>query len=186
MEQEQEETYAGPVAVRDFDPIAAKSSRAWNRTAAGTYFLPAGRDAYVFLVQLADGWSVAWSTARNTPYSCPSRLHEPDCIARHGKRGAVTNHAGMDLEMAMTWGEDLAVDMGADPFETLTRKRAPWRSKPASPAQKGEARRLGIKFPDAIKAGELSDRISKVRASQRIDPIVKVLSKQVQQQEERA
>lgn len=173
-----EEHYAGPINVKDFDPIATKSSRAWIKTSGGTYFLPAGRDAYVFLVQLPAGWAVAWSTTRNTSYVCPLRMHEPDCAVRHGKRGAVTEHQGMDLEMAMTWGEDLAVDMGADPMETLTRKAAPWRRKAATDPQKKEATRLGIKFSDAAKAGELSDRISKIKASARIDPVVGALVKQ--------
>lgn len=188
VEQEQEDHYAGPVAVRDFDPIAAGSSRAWLRTEGGAYFLHAGKEGYVFLVPAGSGpYSVAWCTrSSRAPWVCPLSVHDSDCEPRHGKLGGLTEHAGLDAELAFAWGEDLAVDMGADPYETLTRKAAPWRRKPASDAAKGEATRLRIKFPDTIKAGELSDRISKVKASQRIDPIVGVLSRQVQQQEERA
>lgn len=127
------------------------------------------------------GWAVAWcTTSHRTPWTCPSSVHDDECTPRHGKVGALTEHRGMDLEMAMTWGEDLAVDMGADAGETLTRRAAPWRRRPASEAAKGMARGMGVKFPDAIKAGELSDRISKVRASQRIDPVSNALVKQAQ------
>lgn len=188
VEQDPEDHYAGPVAVKDFDPIAASSSRAWLRTEGGAYFLPAGKEGYVFLVPAGSGpYTVAWCTkSHRTPWVCPLSVHDQDCEPRHGKLGGLTEHAGLDAELAFAWGEDLAVDMGADPYETLTKRSAPWRRKPASDAAKGEARRLGIKFPETIKGGELSDRISKVKASQRIDPIVAVLSKQVAKQEERA
>lgn len=177
VEGEQEEQYAGPVAVKDFDPLTANSSRAWGKTAGGAYFLPAGKQGYVFLVELPDGWAVAWATqSHRTPWLCPLSDHDTECQPRHGRLGGVTEHRGMDLEMAMTWGEDLAVDMGADPYETLTRKAAPWRKKPASEAMKGLAAGLGIKFSPTIKAGELSDRITKIKASQRIDPVVRVLT----------
>lgn len=188
VEQDAEEHYVGPVEVKDFDPIAAQSSRAWNRTEAGAYFLPAGKEAYVFLVPVGSGpYTVAWCTkSARSPYVCPMSEHGPECLPRHGKLGALTEHSGLDLEMACTWGEDLAVDMGADPYETLTKRSAPWRRLPATIPQKGEAQRLGIKFGAGIRAGELSDRISKVKASARIDPVVTVLAKQVQQQEETA
>jgi len=175
IEEDPEEHYAGPVEVRDFDPLAARSSRAWNKTNAGIYFLPAGKSAYVFLVEMSDGWAVAWASKANAPYVCQLSAHDAECEPRHGKRGALTEHRGMDLEMAMTWGEDLAVDMGADPMETLTKKAAPWRKKPASTQAKGMAQGLGIAFQSDIKAGELSDRISKVMASRRIDPVASAL-----------
>lgn len=177
FEPDEEVQYRGPVTVKDFDPIVNRSSRAWNKTEKGVYFLSAGKEAYVFLVQLHDGWAVAWCTAKNKAYVCSSRMHD-DCIDRHGKRGAVTEHRGLDLEMAMTWGEDLAIDMGSDPFETLTRKAAPWRRRPATDPQKTEATRLGIKFSESTKAGELSDRISTIKASSRIDPVVGALARQ--------
>jgi len=180
IEEDPEEHYVGPVEVRDFDPLAAKSSRAWNKTAGGTYFLPAGKGAYVFLVELPDGWAVAWANKTNSPYVCPLSAHDDECTPRHGKRGALTEHRGMDLEMAMTWGEDLAVDMGSDPMETLTKKAAPWRKKPASSAAKGMAQGLGIAFPADIKAGELSDQINKIVGSRRIDPVANALVKQAQ------
>lgn len=188
VEADPEEHYVGPVAVTDFDPIAAKSSRVWLKTTGGAYFLPAGKEAYVFLVPVGSGpYTVAWCTrASRSPYVCASRMHEPECTSRHGQLGGLTEHAGLDLEMALTWGEDLAVDMGADPYETLTKRSAPWRAKPASDPAKREAQRLGIKFGDKIKGGELSDRISKIKASARIDPIVNVLAKQVAKQEETA
>jgi superfamily II DNA or RNA helicase len=183
VEDAPEEHYAGPVAVKDFDPLAAKSSRAWNKTATGVYFLPAGKDAYVFLIELPDGWAVAWVNKTNSPFVCPSRMHDDDCTSRHGKRGALTEHRGMDLEMAMTWGEDLAVDMGADPMETLTKKAAPWRRGPAKDKPKALATSLGIQFSPDIRAGELSDRISRVMASRRVDPVAKALVEQAQRVE---
>lgn len=172
--------YTGEVEYRDFDPLAARSARTWGKTKAGNYFVPAGKDAYVFLHETEPGkFTVAWrvKNARTPMYLCcgtDAPIKGCVCGKREARRGGTTEHRDLDLEMAMAWGEDLAVDMGADPFETFTKKLAPWRRKPASPAARSMARSLGIKVTDdePIKAGELSDRINTIVASKVIDPLV--------------
>lgn len=170
--------YHGPVEVKEFDPLAAKSTRAWGKTKAGHYYLPAGwstrehpnRGAYVFLVPAGTGpYTVSWCTATGGAYDCPARVHDVECEARHGRKGAITEHRGLDLETALGWAEDLAVDMGADPYESATKKTAPWRRKPASPAQLGTARQHGCPVRDGMRAGEVSDMIDKVKASGIVD-----------------
>lgn len=190
VEQDPEHFYVGPVEVKEFDPLKAKSSRAWNHTAKGTPFLPAGREAYVFLVPGVEpgSWTVAWSTkdSRSRRYACgPDGVPAAYCVCGRscsGRPGDLTEHRDMSLEMAMAWAEDLAVDMGADTADLVSRKKAPWRRKPATTPQKDMARSLGIKFPEDIRAGELSDRISKIIASRRIDPIMAVLAKRTETQ----
>jgi len=185
LEEDPAHFYVGPVEVKDFDPLAARSSRQWLHTGGGTAFLPAGKEAYVFLVPAGgpDAWTVAWATKSNATrrYACgQDRIPGPYCECGRGcsgRPGDLTEHTDLDLEMAMTWAEDLAVDMGADPGETLTKKKASWRKRVATDAQKGMARNLGITFPEGIRAGELSDSISKIVATRRIDPIVKVLNR---------
>jgi superfamily II DNA or RNA helicase len=185
VEQDPEHFYVGPVEVKEFDPLKAKSSRAWNHTAKGTPFLSAGKEAYVFLVPGAEpgSWTVAWSTKSSTTrrYACgPDRIPAAYCQCGRscsGRPGDLTEHRDMALEMAMAWAEDLAVDMGADAEGFSRKKKAPWRKAPAKPAAKDYARTLGIKFPEDIRGGELSDQIDKIIASRRIDPIVAVLNR---------
>ena len=181
--------YSGAVVVRDFDPLAARSTKVWTKTEAGLYFVPAGEDAYVFLCPGAEPstYSVAWvgKDRRAVRYVCcadaPSRRCR--CGQREAKPGGFTEHVDLDLEMAMAWAEDLAVDMGADPFESLTKKTAPWRRRRATdyPKMITKARGLGIVVDPArlereaskpLRAGELSDLINKVIATRRIEPVV--------------
>lgn len=188
VEQDPEHFYVGPVEVKEFDPLAAKSSRAWRHTTGGTPYLPASKEAYVFLVPGAEpgSWTVAWCTKSSTSrrYACgPDGIPAPYCECGQrcsGRPGDLTEHQNMALDMAMVWAEDLAVDMGADVADMLTRKRAPWRRRAASDDAKTYARSLGVRFEEGIKGGELSDQIDKIVASRRIDPVVRVLAKQTQ------
>jgi superfamily II DNA or RNA helicase len=190
--------YTGPVEVVDFDPLAARSSKVWLRTKAGVYFLRGGEDAYVFLAPgAAPGtYSVAWCgrTARDTRYVCCGNHFSPRCSCgqRRAVPGAITGHADLDLEMAMAWGEDLAVDMGT-PAMDLAGKGASWRKVRASerPKMVMLARNLGIRLDPArlypaippaagvrpMRAGELSDLINRVQATRRIDPVVEKIVK---------
>jgi superfamily II DNA or RNA helicase len=183
--------YTGPVEVVDFDPLAARSSKVWLRTKAGVYFLRGGEDAYVFLAPgAAPGtYSVAWCgrTARDTRYVCCGEAPAVRCVCgqRRAVPGAITEHADLDLEMAMAWGEDLAVDMGT-PAMDLAGKGASWRKLRAStkPKMVMLARNLGIRVDPArldgdrpMRAGELSDRIARVQATRRIDPVVEKIVK---------
>ena len=167
VEPDAPEHWTGPVKVREFDPLASRSTRNWGKTKGGAYFMPAGKAAYVFIV---DG-AVVWCTRDGRPYVCPSRMHDARCIPLHQRRGGITEHRDLDLETAMGWAEDLAVDMGQDPYETLTSKKAPWRKRKASDntRQMGMAQALGIKVREGMRAGELSDLIDTIMATRVVD-----------------
>ena len=192
--EEESRYYAGPVEVRDFDPLAARSSKIWNKTEGGIYFLPAGEDVYVFLAPGSGpgSFTVAWcgKERRHERYVCCGEVpgRTCSCGGRVAKRGMFTEHADLDLEMAMGWAEDLAVDMGADPYQSLASKGASWRRKRASmyPKMISYGRGLGVKIPaervdpeattNVLRAGELSDLINRIQATRRIDPIAEKLS----------
>lgn len=167
-----DEFYTGPVEVTEFDPLMRQSDKVWIKTKGGTYFLPAGKVAYVFLVpsrEVPNGWNVAWSTARHY-----ERIG--------GKAGGWTEHLGLSLEMAMSWAEEVAVDLGGQEMGAmLAGKYRGWRKGRVSTKALALADNLGIPVPmkedgvPAIKAGELSDLISTVMATKRIDPIIDVL-----------
>ncbi len=100
-----------------------------------------------------------------------------------GRPVGMTVHRGLPLDQAMVWAEDLAVDMGVD--LNTAKKSAPWRRKPASEKLVRFARRLGVKLtpvdgdPTGMavqeRMGEVSDRVTIVTGSQRIDPLVKLV-----------
>lgn len=174
--------YAGQVEVVEFDPLAAASSKAWKRTKGGAMFLNAGKEAYVFLLPGAAGtFTVAWCTVKGTRYACHRRMHDADCEAMHGKRGAVTEHADLEPELAMAWAEDVGMALGFDPLGTYSDKGAPWRKAVPSEEMISLAQRLGVATAPyergadrrGGKAGRLSDEIDRVRASGRVDGIVR-------------
>lgn len=188
--------YTGDVVTRDFDPLGADNrSKVWVRTDGGTYFVPAGTDAYVFIMEYPTRgrWSVAWCTKSQATrlYECKpatgTRFAEdeaPNRACRCGNRCAgravgMTQHADLDLELAMTWAEDLAVDMGADTMN-LANKRARWRSGLPSEKTVNLAKSLGIKVGEKDNAGKVSDLISKMMGSKRIDPLVRRVQEAMQ------
>jgi len=203
VEEDGPNFYDGEVVTKDFDPLAAGAasrSKVWLKTTEGTYYVPAGTDAYVFIMEYpkTGRWSVAWCTkyAAQRLFECRTpnlRLAEeeaPSRVCRCGKKCpgravALTPHRDMDLEVSMSWAEDLAVDMGADTLN-LANKKARWRA--AQPSEKmvnfakGLGVRLTVKETDPVtgqvlayheNGGKVSDAISKIEASRRIDPLVK-------------
>ncbi len=165
--------YVGDTTSREFDPLGRPSTAVWLKTKGGTFFLPAGRDAFVFIMQYpAPGqWSVAWCSKTNSV-----RFKLVDGAPRVGfgtdaRPVGMTEHRGLPLDQALVWASDLAVDMGADGLQTAARK-APWRKKPASEKMKNLAKAVGIKTDAPMTAGALSDLITTVTGSRRIDPIV--------------
>lgn len=188
VKEDEAPVWRGDTVAVDFDPLGNASARAkvWLRTGDGNYFVPAGKHAYVFIMEWpkAGRWSVAWCTVdmRTPLYLCTAGLHGegdvpfvrpqrvPPCCKP--KYVATTKHRGVSLEEAMVWAEDLAADLGAASLNTASRT-APWRKKLASDKMIGHAMNLGIKLPDGpVKAGEVSDLIAKVEATRRIDPLV--------------
>jgi superfamily II DNA or RNA helicase len=172
VDADQPEYWTGDVVSREFDPMGRPSPKVWLKTRGGTFFMPAGKTGYVFLVEWPEphAWSVAWCSKNNsTAYSV-----DPDGVPRPawpGKVLGMTEHRGLSLEEAMVWAGDLAQDMGTD-LDASNRKAA-WRKKKPSEGMLGLARSLGIKIVEgAPTAGKLSDQITVKIGSGRIDPIV--------------
>lgn len=167
--------WRGPTVSREFDPLGRPSTKVWLRTKGGTFFVPAGRTAYVFIMEYpARGqWSVAWCGKTN--------MDRP--VEGDRRPVGMTVHRGLPLEEALVWAEDLAVDMGAD-LNTAD-KKAPWRKRVPSEKMLGLARTLGIKikghttdaglFVPDVRQGELSDEITIVIGTRRIDALVKAV-----------
>jgi superfamily II DNA or RNA helicase len=137
----------GPLVSEIVDLFGTRR-QAWLRTHRGVWFLSSGEH----LVFLTPGEVGAYNVAR-----CPTR----------GAGGEFLQE-GVDLDMAMSWGEQYALD-------TLTRKGAQWRKGVPTEGQKRMALDLGIVIGEKSK-GELSDAISTVVASQRIDAMPCVAS----------
>lgn len=163
--------YRGPVEVREFDPLARKSSKVWIRTDGGSYFVPAGKHAYVFIMEYPSPglWSVAWAGVYGSTRMAPGTDGVPR-LAPQGRSVGMTAHRGLPLDQAMVWAEDLAVDMGADTMN-LANKRAAWRRGQPSEKTVRLAEGLGIAV-EGLNAGKVSDRIGIVLGSRRIDPLV--------------
>ncbi len=124
--------------------LFGSSHSVWLRTRKGVWFLPAG-DQLVFL---APGQDVgAYLVGR---------------ISQGVGEWLVSD--GVDLELAMTCGEQHAETVGGK----LTRKGAQWRKGEVRGAQLKMATRLGIPT-DGLTRGEVSDEISRVLASGQLD-----------------
>lgn len=168
--------YRGEVVVRDFDPLAAKSSKVWIKTKGGSYFVPAGKTGYVFIAEYPSAglWSVCWAGTYGSTRMTPDADGVPR-LDSSGRSVGMTAHRALPLDQAMVWAEDLAVDMGADTLN-LANKRAAWRRAEPSEKTVRLAGTLGIEV-EGRKAGQISDEIGVVLGSNRIDPLVKGMRK---------
>lgn len=174
--------YMGDVEIRDFDPLGqSDSSKVWIKTDGGTFFVPAGKSAYVFIMEYprAGQWSVAWCAKDTNGGIGAADIADPELrrvMRLEGTTGrksvAMTTHGALPLEEAMTWAEEIAADLGADTLN-LANKKAPWRRKPASANMVNMARALGIDASTSDTAGKVSDRITKILGTRRIDPLVR-------------
>lgn len=177
------EEYYGAVAAEDFDPLARTGIGAWLQTAGGTYFLPVGKEAYVLLVPSEEpgAWDVAYLTqnARNFLHvGCPGMdtyvSLDPTCSCGAGHRGVnadLTEHKGLSLDMATSWAEEVLEDLGGSSALVLAGAKKPWRKKEVTENQKPFCRSRGLD-PETLTRGEVSDLMSTVKASQRIDPVI--------------
>jgi superfamily II DNA or RNA helicase len=151
---ETEYVHGETIEVDEVD-LFARSHAAWLKTTGGVWMLPAGQ-AHVFLAPAGGGgrWNVAVYGA-----------HE-------GARVAEFRYRRINLDAAMSWGEEVVRELGG---RALVNRKGNWRkpNTPPSEAQKIKANRLGIKFPEDISKGDLSDMITVKIASGQIDPIVK-------------
>jgi superfamily II DNA or RNA helicase len=154
------EEYYGETVTQDFDPLNRTGIGAWLQTDGGTYFLPAG-EVYVLIApgQEVNTWDVAWLAQKaNAPVN--------------GSMGDLTEHQGLSLEMACSWAEEVVEDFGG---RVLADRRQTWRRKEPSAPQAAWCERRGVDIQGKTK-GEVSDLMSMVFASQRIDPIIGMLA----------
>lgn len=156
------EEYYGETRAVDFDPLNRTGVGAWLRTTGGTYFLPVGKEAYVLIVESEEPgrYDVAW-------------LAQHPAKPFNGSMGDLTEHRGLALDMACSWAEEVLEELGGADALLLAGKGKSWRyRKDLSDTQVDMAERLGIEVTEGINRGTLSDRISEVMASRRIDPVV--------------
>lgn len=128
--------------------LFAGSKAAWTMTPKGVAFINCG-EATVFLWPAKTGlWTVC-------------------TVVKGSKAWNRTEHAGLDLGMAMAWGEAIAEEAGS--FSTA--KSARWRKSPASEAQLSFAASLGLDVK-GMGRGEVSTAIDTRLAARRFDPHV--------------
>lgn len=142
------ETVDGPLVSTEVDLFRGSSSL-WLQTYKGVWFLPAG-DRYIVIVRDAERkYDVVAMSAK----------------VRGDSRWVIR---GVDsLGYAMSWAEDDVTG----PELTVASKARPWRARQPSQAQKDLADRLGLIRAPAMRQGEVSNMISIVFASRRIDPL---------------
>jgi superfamily II DNA or RNA helicase len=190
--------YLGPVEVVDFDPMGRPTTSVWLKTKGGTFFVPSGMTAYVFIMQYPEPgqWSVCWCTKEPSGrrYECGTGeegVPRPVCTCGKkcsGRPVGMTIHRGLPLDQAMVWAEDLAVDMGTD--LNTAKKTAAWRKKPTSPKLINYAKGLGVKMTPLDESlgvamgvkermGEISDKVSIINGTRRIDPIVQAVHRKM-------
>lgn len=138
----------GPLVAEVVDLFGA-SRQAWLRTPRGVWFLQAGDDL-VFIAPSSTGMPGRYAVAK-----CPVYV-----------QGGEFLRDGLDLDMAMSWGEHHAGEA-----KELTRKSAGWRKRQPSSGQLGKAAQLGIIVQPFATMGDVSDAIGAAIAAGRIDPM---------------
>lgn len=184
VEEDKPNFYTGPVEAVEFDPLGKPAaSKAWIKTDDGTFFLPGGTQAYVFLMEWPKPgqWAVAWcskSSRQGIPFCSieylPMQCKHNECVKM--RVAAITRATGLSLEDAMVTAEDLAVDLGTDTINLANRK-ARWRKLPATQKMVNLARSLGIQASTSDTGGKVSDRIGKIEGTRRIDPLVRSIKR---------
>ena len=137
---------------RDLDLFKASPAYQWLRTAGGVQFIPLGGNGEIVLWPSREEslWDVAW---------VPDKSREP----------WQRLHEGLDLGMAMAWGESEAEERSA----INTGRSASWRKKKASEAQLGYAESLRCPVEEGMRAGDVGDLISIALASRKIDKVAR-------------
>lgn len=145
--------------TKDVDLFIGSPAYQWLRTAKGVQFIPLGGTGDVILwpSQTEGLWDVVHAPEELGPDRRPRRLKW------------VRLHTGLDLGLAMAWGESEADERSA----LNTGKSASWRRRPASEKQIGLARRFGFEVSEEMRAGEVGDLISLGFANRNIDRYVR-------------
>ena len=138
----------GPLTSEIVD-LFGTSRQAWLRTMRGAWFLPAG-DSLIFIAPYSSADVGRYSVGR-----CPARTAGGEWVRED-----------LDLDMAMSWGEQCAADA-----VVLTRRSAAWRKAEPKPAQLAMAAGLGATLDARATRGDVSDAISAALASLRLDPM---------------
>lgn len=180
--------YDGATTTKAFDPLGR--DKVWGRTAAGHWFIKAGAVGFVFLVPSdavrPDDEETEPNTFDVVTCSVDDRPTRYNGMTMPWARA--TEHRGLPLDMALSWGEDVAVALGGVGTKTLTGRTSAWRKKPPSEGLKRLAGvyRISLYHPApmtpggqdhtapelARTMGELSELINAAQANRRIDPLV--------------
>lgn len=155
--------YVGPAATETFDPLGR--DKVWGKTPAGHYYINTG-NGYVFLAPSLAGGAE------------PGTVDVVTCAAERGQWVKGTEHTALSLELALGWGEDVAIELGGHGSATLTGRKSRWRNAEPSEAQKRFATNLRIDITGMNK-GELSEALDSVQAARRIDPLVAMVQARV-------
>lgn len=152
----EEEIYHGPAETKTFDPL--HRDRVWSQTPDGTFFMCAGSAEYVFLGESRYGdpglWDVVWMTQKGA------------------LRVGSTEHVGLELEEALLWAEEEALQRGGHGTKSLTGRKSAWRREDPSQPQKDWAARTNTDITGMSK-GEVSELMTNRFAAQRIDPFIR-------------
>lgn len=128
------------------------SDAAWLQTHGGTWFIPTKKCLVVLKPQDDGKFRVA-------------RTHS--CYRAKGEDAAWLTDRAMSLELAIAWGEQLAI--GIDPV--VADRSRDWRKNRRKPSEKqfAQADRLKLEYHPKIRKNELSDMISVHYASKMLD-----------------
>lgn len=145
-----EPDYVDGSLAYDVVDLFGGSDMAWSRTAAGVWFIEAG-ERYIAILPSPDGWP---------------RMDVIGMHRHHHGTGAWIARGVQSLAEAMG-----VADASVMPGERLTARRGrSWRAGMPSDGQRRLAAQCGVSMEGT--AGEVSQRISVVLASQRIDPFI--------------
>jgi superfamily II DNA or RNA helicase len=135
----------GPLVAEVVDLFGTRRE-AWLRTRRGVWFL--SNDRWVVFL---------------TPASEPGRYN----VARSPARGSGGEfvQTDVDLDMAMSWGEQAVSEFGA----VSTSKGAKWRNALPSEGQRSMLVRMGIATDEFMTRGQASDLISIQMATWKLD-----------------
>ncbi len=151
----EEEKYRGETRIEEFDPLHRK--RVWAQTPDGTFYMSAGTAEYLFLFESEPNlWDVVWTTKQGA------------------QKAGLTEYTSLDLDEALLFAEDEALERGGYGTKSLTSRNAKWRKDTPSGPQENLARSYGV-WVDGMSKGECSEAIDSVKAARRIDPLVKVV-----------
>jgi superfamily II DNA or RNA helicase len=159
--------YLGPATTRAFDPLSRE--KVWGTTDGGSHFISVGEHGLVFLApHVSTASAGADEELWDAVITSNANSDKPFLL--------VTEYRGLPLDAALDVGETVAaMANGGYGVKVLTSRKAAWRRAEPTTGQKGRATRLGIDW-HGLNKGELSDAISIVMASRRIDPIVEYVT----------